>query len=74
MTSTPAPKMKREVAVTAIHPTLRVIYFYGSVDAKAVFETYGRVEKQTEKDYYKITVDARYDFDEVSKYMSLYGQ
>ncbi len=69
------PTMKQEVKVTdALGGSVRTIYFYSTADAVSEFESFGLLEKWADKtDYYQLEVDARFDFDEVVRFMNAYG-
>jgi hypothetical protein len=67
------PTPKREVAVSLVIPILRNIYFYATNDALADFKSFGNIEDGVERDEYQVTVDVRYDFQEVLDYISNYG-
>ena len=69
------PTMKSEVAIDFSSPMSRIIYFYSTEDAVTDFYTFGLVEPHgNHQDYYRITVDARYDFGEVVAYLERYGK
>jgi hypothetical protein len=53
-------------------PSLGVIYFYATNDAIDDFREFGFVRPGENKNYYCLEVDARYDFDEVLKYIQNY--
>ena len=66
------PKIKQEVAITTIHPSHRVIYFYASRDAANEFAEFGTVGQGGAVNLYCLIVDARFDFDEVLAYIKGY--
>ena len=72
---TKKPEMKTEVAIDFAGPVTRTIYFYSTEDAVTEFYSFGLVEPNgSQPDYYRLTVDARYDFDEVVAYIERYGK
>lgn len=67
------PKIKREVAIIWTGKSENWIHLYATVDAINYFSSFGEVVWQDD-DKYGFQVDARYDFDEVVKYIQEYGQ
>lgn len=69
------PQMKREVAIDKVMPSLYVIYFYGTPDSAKEFEAFGQVDKgHPIPNWYRLTVDRRFSFAEVLKYIEEYGK
>ena len=67
------PKPKSEVAIhTAIEFT-RSIFFFASKDAMDDFREFGHMSQDKEGGLICLSVDARYDFNEVLKYIENYG-
>lgn len=67
------PQMKREVTVTIALDLVRTIYFYGTPDSAIQFGDFGEVVRGRRRNLYELTVDARFDFDEVLAYINGYG-
>lgn len=69
------PVPQKEVTIAhAIGNGVRVIYFYSTEDAVTEFYCFGLVERWDQQpDHYRLTVDARYDFDDVVRYIESYG-
>ena len=68
------PQMKREVSVTFHHEGVREIAFYSTPDAVTEFWQYGCVISSDKlRNYYRLIVDARYDFAEVLEFIQNYG-
>lgn len=64
------PRIQHEVAIDCVFPHSRMIYFFSTSDAAVDFDDFGAMTKHTsEKDSYKLLVDARFDFDEVVEYI-----
>ncbi len=69
------PVMKSEVGVDMVIKVISEINFYATEDAVTEFSEFGLVQKiNLGSHYYKLTVDSRYDFDEVVAYMKSYGK
>lgn len=65
------PQLKRELAIDIIHRSVNVIIFYASADAAEDFREFGHLQ-ECGKERYSLIVDARYDFEEVLKYIENY--
>jgi hypothetical protein len=74
MTKPNKPVPQKEVAIDMIVRMLGLIVFYASNDAITEFAQFGHIVKHTETpEKYDLFVDARYDFDEVVKFIESYG-
>lgn len=67
------PTLQREVGIVRIFNRARVITFNATQDSSTEFEGFGNLSYSVSMKYYTLTVDARYDFDEVVKYIEEYG-
>lgn len=67
------PVMKRNIAVTKFDPSIQFIEFYSDVSDAHGFREFGELLVYG-SGRYGLRVDARYDFDEVVKYIQEYGQ
>jgi hypothetical protein len=68
------PEMKREVGVRSSSLDNRHIMFYATEDAVEDFREYGYVlDYVVDSSLHSLTVDARFDFQEVLDYISNYG-
>ena len=68
----PAPK--QEVAILHTINTMKQVVFYATHDAVTEFADFGRIDTyEGSKNKYALTVDARYDFEEVVAYIKGYG-
>lgn len=65
------PQPKRETALRVVNPSTRFIEFCASSDAVQEFAEFGYVGTLGGNRYY-ITVDARYDFEEIANYIRDY--
>jgi hypothetical protein len=66
--------MKREVAIDAIIFGPNVIGVYATPDAVTVLVEFGTIAPVPEfNNMYRLTVDKRFDFEEVVKYVKSYG-
>ena len=66
--------MKREVAVEVALESVCQIIFYCTDDAISEFSQYGDLSKYFDTPQkYTLHVDARFDFEEVVKYIEGYG-
>lgn len=70
---TAKPTMRTEVAVSVVAETVRSIYFYATQDAVTEFTEFGEIEKAGSANYYRLEVDARFDFQEVVSFIRGYG-
>jgi len=68
------PTMKREVAISVTEHTGRTVFLYATPDAAEVFSGLGHIWELSSPNYYHLTVDARYDFDEVVRFIEGYGE
>lgn len=66
------PQMKQEVAIRYVGNHL--IMFYATNDAMADFVEFGDIILGLNRNEWWLTVDARYDMDEVVDYISNYGK
>lgn len=73
MNTKPVPK--KEVCVQYADKSLRWITFYSTPDALTEFATFGRLlpAATLHPDAHRLSVDPRYDFDEVLAYIEAYG-
>lgn len=68
------PRPKREVAIDKCWPDQREIRFFASSDALNDFGDFGRITKaESTPNCWHLSVDARYDFEEVRAYIENYG-
>ena len=66
------PTLKSEVAIDMIFPAGCFITLYATTDAASEFSEFGDIHAEG-KDRYHLSVDARYDFDEVVAYIRNYN-
>ena len=64
------PRMKQEVAIDWHDKNQRIIYLFATVDAKLTIQKFGDIDHAGETNQYRLSVDARYDFDEVVAYIN----
>lgn len=67
------PQMKKELAVDKVLTITGIIVFYANSNISELLQRYGKVTKIWENRY-SITVDKRYDFDEVIEYFENYNK
>ena len=69
------PTMQKEVAVKVALKSVRHIVFYSTADALSSFSEFGFVcpDSDTREDSYLLSVDPRFEFDDVVAYMENYG-
>jgi len=68
------PTKKREVAVRNVWETEKIILFDATPEASNHFREFGGMYRIVSGgDGYSLLVDARYDFDEVVRYIESYG-
>lgn len=68
------PQPKKEVAILHVMPTARCITMNASSDAARDFAEFGVMHFYENNGQYWLTVDGRYDFDEVVEYISNYDR
>lgn len=68
------PKMKREVVIRDILPISKALYLFASKDALQDFEEFGTIQPLLSlgDNCYMLTIDPRFDFDEVIAYIEAY--
>ena len=69
----PKPQMKRKVGLDDVVKCFREILFYTDVATAVIFCEFGNVDLYKNKNQYLLTVDARFDFDEVLAYMKAFS-
>lgn len=72
-TQTSRPKIKRNVSVKNSWPAIMAIDFYASTHVAQTFDEFGTLEDMT-GDLKRLTVDGRYDFQDVLYYVDEYDQ
>lgn len=71
-----APQMKAEVAVDWVGNNTRCISLWGTPDALAEMHRFGEMHQNhpgNDPSHWYLTVDPRFDFDEVLAYINTYG-
>lgn len=69
------PKMKSDVAIDTVIKSVRQIQFYAKGNTVADFVEFGKLYQGYKGcEHYDLCVDARYDFDEVVKFIKTYGK
>jgi len=68
------PQIKAEVAVRWAPASTGLIYFYASLDALPEFTGFGSVMPGQLANEWVLSVDPRYDFDEVLAYMKSFDK
>ncbi len=64
------PEMKTSVRIAFSDKAQRIIYFYSTEAISQEIATFGDVDGAGKKNMYNLTVDARYDYDEVIKWIN----
>ena len=67
------PVPQKEVAISFILESYRLILFYASLDAASDMQEFGDVRPGNRKSFYQLVVDARYEFSDVVAYIENYG-
>lgn len=67
------PKPNKEIAIHNIHRNIRGIIFDASIDAIDDLRQFGRIEFFHLTNEHRLIVDARYDLEEVIKYIEEYS-
>lgn len=63
------PQIRRRIGITYVYHTTREIEFDTDKCLAEFFARFGRLDRR-QHDNYRLTVDGRYDFHEVLKYIS----
>jgi hypothetical protein len=65
------PKMKRKIGISEYYKETMTIRFNATLNATHIKEIkeFGRLEDFIKEDSWRLTVDSRYDFDEVLQYL-----
>lgn len=67
------PKIKRELAIMSAFKNSYTIFFYATPDTASSIKEFGKVAFYG-NDLYDITIDRRFDFDEVLNYIKSLGE
>ena len=68
------PVMQSEIAIKHNMEGQGILYFYATPDAASDVRQFGELEQVIHQDFYKLEVDARYNFLEVVAYIEAYGK